>query len=244
MGQSKRRCTVVGAARRFSFHEDESRYKASVNTGQPGSTGSAGPSARHRRDARPPVPRRKSTKAWPLAFTPWPIPSVLGTACCPKCDERARPTPTRRTDGDPGGSIPDCANPLFQAFLQAGQQAGYALTEDVNSYRQEGFYRMERSTFGGVRSSAARRYLHPARERGNIDLKIKVRVSRLLFDGKRANGVEFFENGRKRKARGGEIILSAGAIQLAADPEALRRRSARGIAGARNPRDRRHPGRR
>jgi choline dehydrogenase len=122
------------------------------------------------------------------------------------------PSAYRGADGPLRVTIPDCKNPLFQAFLQAGQQAGYAYTEDVNGYRQEGFYRMERSTFGGVRSSAARRYLHPARRRGNIDLKIKVRVARILFDGRRASGVAFVENGQKREVRGGEIILSAGAI--------------------------------
>ncbi|WP_225308261.1 GMC family oxidoreductase N-terminal domain-containing protein [Hypericibacter terrae] len=156
----------------------------------------------------------------PLDYERWAAMKGLGSwsygHCLPyfkKMETSALgPSAYRGADGPIRVTIPDCANPLFQAFLQAGQQAGYALTEDVNGYRQEGFYRMERSTFGGVRSSAARRYLHPARERGNIDLKIKIRVSRLLFDGKRANGVEFFENGRKRKARGGEIILSAGAI--------------------------------
>jgi choline dehydrogenase len=122
------------------------------------------------------------------------------------------PSAYRGGDGPLRVTIPDCANPLFQAFLQAGQQAGYAFTEDVNGYRQEGFYRMERSTFGGVRSSAARRYLHPARQRGNIDLKVRVRVARILFEGKRAVGVAFVENGQSREARAGEVILSAGAI--------------------------------
>ena len=110
-------------------------------------------------------------------------------------------------------TIPEIARPLDQAYLKAGQQAGYALTDDVNGFRQEGFARFERSTFNGVRSSAARRYLHPARQRGNIDLKTKARVARILFAGKRATGVEYVEGGRRVVATASrEVILSGGAL--------------------------------
>jgi choline dehydrogenase len=110
-------------------------------------------------------------------------------------------------------TIPGIERPLDQAYLQAGQQAGYPLTSDVNGYQQEGFAKFERSTFNGVRSSAARRYLHPARERGNIDLKPKVRVSRILFAGRRATGVEYIERGQRIVASASrEVIVSAGAL--------------------------------
>lgn len=109
-------------------------------------------------------------------------------------------------------SIPPADNPLHRAFLEAGQQAGYAFTEDVNGYRQEGVFRMENSTHKGVRSSASRSYLHPARKRGNIDLKTRVDVARILFDNKRAVGVEFYEKGQLHKVYASEIILSAGAV--------------------------------
>ena len=56
-------------------------------------------------------------------------------------------------------------NPLFGAFFEAAQQAGYPLTDDVNGYRQEGFARFDRNVHRGRRLSAARAYLHPVRHR-------------------------------------------------------------------------------
>jgi choline dehydrogenase len=119
----------------------------------------------------------------------------------------------RGKDGPIKVTIPECTNPLFQAFLEAGQQAGHAYTEDVNGYRQEGVFRMERSTHNGRRSSVAHCYLHPARKSGRITLRVKVRVTRLLFDGLRAIGVEYIEKGTVKQAFAEhEVILSAGAI--------------------------------
>lgn len=118
-------------------------------------------------------------------------------------------------------TVPDCRNPLFEAFLKAGVEAGYHRTEDVNGFRQEGFYRMERSTHDGVRSSVARSYLHPARRRNrNIALQTKALVTRILFDGRRAIGVEYEAGGQVRAAYAPNIILSAGAIN---SPQILKR---------------------
>ena len=61
-------------------------------------------------------------------------------------------------------------NPLFSAFFEAVQQAGYPLTDDVNGYRQEGFARFDRNLHRGRRLSAARAYLHPVRKRENLDV--------------------------------------------------------------------------
>ena len=60
-------------------------------------------------------------------------------------------------------------NPLFAAFFAAAQEAGYPLTDDVNGYRQEGFARFDRNVHRGRRLSAARAYLHPVRDRKNLD---------------------------------------------------------------------------
>jgi len=124
------------------------------------------------------------------------------------------PSKFRGGDGPINVTIPDCDNPLFKAFLAAGVEAGYALTDDVNGYRQEGFFRMERSTGGGVRSSAARAYLHPARRgRNNISVQTRCMVTRVLFSGRRAIGVEYLKQGAKSVAHAGrEVILCAGAI--------------------------------
>lgn len=123
------------------------------------------------------------------------------------------PSPYRGGDGPLKVTIPAADNPLFQAYIEAGKQAGLGYTDDVNGYRQEGVCKFERSTFNGVRSSAARRYLHPARARGNVDLLTRVRVSRIVVENGEAKGVAFVESGVERIVMAErEVILSAGAI--------------------------------
>ncbi|MDV6011270.1 choline dehydrogenase [Haloechinothrix sp. LS1_15] len=105
------------------------------------------------------------------------------------------------------------ANPLFGAFLEAAQQAGYPLTADVNGYRQEGFARFDATIRRGRRWSAARAYLHPVKRRPNLTVRCFSQVDQLLFQGKRAVGVAYRRWGRaRREAYGGEVILCGGAI--------------------------------
>jgi len=99
--------------------------------------------------------------------------------------------------------------PLFDAFFEAVQQAGYPLTEDVNGYRQEGFAAFDRNVHDGRRLSASRAYLHPVMNRPNLEVKTRAFVRRILFEGSRAVGVEY---GRGRRAMGGEVLLCGGAI--------------------------------
>ncbi len=103
-------------------------------------------------------------------------------------------------------------NPLFRAFLAAANQAGYKLTDDVNGFRQEGFGLFDRNIKRGRRLSAARAYLHPIMHRRNLTVKTRVLTSKILFDGNRAVGVEYFERGRQERALAGEVILCAGAF--------------------------------
>ncbi len=105
-----------------------------------------------------------------------------------------------------------CENPLFGAFFEAVQQAGHQLTDDVNGYKQEGFARFDRNIQNGRRLSAARAYLHPIKKRENLEIITRAFVTKILFEGKRAVGVEMVKNGRSRKIYGGEIISSGGAI--------------------------------
>ena len=88
-------------------------------------------------------------------------------------------------------------SPLFGAFFAAVQQAGYPLTHDVNGYRQEGFARFDRTIHLGRRVSAARAYLHPVRNRLNLEVRCRAFVRRVVFEGMRAVGVEVVE-GRRR----------------------------------------------
>jgi len=104
-------------------------------------------------------------------------------------------------------------SPLFKAWFAAAEQAGYQLTDDVNGYRQEGFAPFDRNIRRGRRLSAARAYLHPVMGRPNLEVRTRAFVSRIVFDGRRAIGVEVaLGRGRSELVRGREIILSGGSI--------------------------------
>ena len=105
-----------------------------------------------------------------------------------------------------------CANPLFDAFFQAVQQAGYPLTEDVNGFQQEGFGSFDRTCYRGRRWNAARAYVHPVRNRENLDVVCRAHATRILFEGDRAVGVEYRRGKKQVTATGGEIICCGGAI--------------------------------
>jgi choline dehydrogenase len=104
-------------------------------------------------------------------------------------------------------------SPLFGAFFEAVQQAGFSLTDDVNGYRQEGFAPFDRNVHRGRRLSAARAYLHPVIRRPNLDVKTRTFVTRILMHGARAVGVEYTRGrGGVRRVTAGDVILCGGAI--------------------------------
>src|SRR5580698_10235974 len=103
-------------------------------------------------------------------------------------------------------------NPLFGAFFAAVQQAGYQLTDDVNGYRQEGFAPFDRNVYRGRRLSAARAYLYPVMSRPNLTVATRAFATKIIFDGTRAVGVEFRHQGKVKRVRSAELILSGGAI--------------------------------
>ena len=112
-----------------------------------------------------------------------------------------------------------CENPLFSAFFEAVQEAGYPLTDDVNAYKQEGFARFDRNLHRGRRMSAARAYLHPVKKRSNLTVHCRTLITKILFETNnpvgttRAVGVEFSKSqGRSEKVYAGEIICCGGAI--------------------------------
>jgi len=109
-------------------------------------------------------------------------------------------------------TTPDCGGPLFEAFFAAAQQAGYPVTEDVNGYQQEGFAGFDRTTYRGRRWSAARAYYHPAKQRKNLTLKCGALTTRILFEGRRAVGVEYHSGHNQFTASAGQIICCGGAI--------------------------------
>jgi len=104
-------------------------------------------------------------------------------------------------------------NPLFKAFFKAAKQAGYPLTDDVNGFQQEGFGMFDRNIKNGRRWSASKAYLHPVLgKRKNLEVICGALVTKILFSGKRAVGVEFLKGDNLRSVTAGEVICCGGAI--------------------------------
>ncbi len=104
-------------------------------------------------------------------------------------------------------------NPLYQAFIDAGNQAGYGETADYNGHRQEGFGPMHMTVKNGVRASTSNAYLRRAMSRSNLTLKTGVLSHKVIFDGKKAIGIEFSKNGQTSQVNASkEVILSAGSV--------------------------------
>jgi choline dehydrogenase len=115
-------------------------------------------------------------------------------------------------------------NELFHAMVEAGVQAGYPRTEDLNGFQQEGFGPMDRTvTPKGRRASTARGYLDQARSRANLKIVTHALTDRIRFDGKRAVGVDYLQGESNQIISAGarrEVLLCAGAI---ASPQILQR---------------------
>lgn len=118
--------------------------------------------------------------------------------------------------GDEGNlklTTPECDNPLFDAFFESVQEAGYPLTDDVNGYQQEGFGKFDQTIYNSRRLNAARAYIHPIKDqRKNLHVETQATVLRILFEGKKAVGVEYKQGGKIKQVYGKEIISCGGAI--------------------------------
>ena len=105
------------------------------------------------------------------------------------------------------------ANPLYRAFIEASGQAGYAVTADMNGFRQEGFGPMDMTVHRGRRWSTANAYLRPAAGRPGLAVETGALATRILLEGRRATGVEYRQGGTTRIARARrEVILSGGPV--------------------------------
>ena len=103
-------------------------------------------------------------------------------------------------------------NPLFEAFVKAGEQAGFERTDDYNGQKQEGFGPMEQTVWRGRRWSAANAYLRPALKRKNCGL-LRCFVRRVIIEGGRATGVEVERGGKIEVIKANrEVIIAASAI--------------------------------
>ncbi|TXH38963.1 MAG: choline dehydrogenase [Rhodospirillaceae bacterium] len=123
-------------------------------------------------------------------------------------------------------------DPLISAYAEAAKSAGYGWTDDYNGALQEGFSRLQMTIGNGRRSSGSTAYLRPALKRPNLSIEVNAQATRILFEGQRATGIEYRQNGVTHTARATrEVILAGGVInspQLLtlsgiADPADLRR---------------------
>nr|WP_237157867.1 choline dehydrogenase [Shewanella psychrophila] len=104
-------------------------------------------------------------------------------------------------------------NPLYQAFVDAGVDAGYLATADYNGAQQEGFGPMHMTIKNGVRWSTANAYLRPAMKRSNLTVVTYALVHKVLFQGKKAVGVRYERKGKTIDIEcNNEVVLSAGSI--------------------------------
>ncbi len=103
---------------------------------------------------------------------------------------------------------------LTDAQLEAATQAGYELIEDLNVDRPEGVSRFQLTQRNGMRCSAADAFLHPVKERPNLEVRSGVFVERLVFEGDRAVGVELIRDGARETVRAErEVIVAGGTYQ-------------------------------
>jgi len=121
------------------------------------------------------------------------------------------------------GNIPvtdiDWFHPLCEAFMEGAEGIGIPRNADYNNGKQEGVGYFQRAIHNGWRRSAARMFLHPAKARGNLDVRTDARAERILFEGKRAVGVRYVDD-RDRTTRHvvrarREVIVSGGTVNTA-----------------------------
>jgi choline dehydrogenase len=109
--------------------------------------------------------------------------------------------------------IDRAVHPLTHLYVKAGQEAGLAFNPDLNGATIEGVGIYQINTHRGLRMSAARAYLWPARSRPNLRIETEALATRVLFDGKRAIGIAYEQRGHMCEARAGrEVILAGGSI--------------------------------
>ncbi len=151
-----------------------------------------------------------------------------------KAETRAKGGDDYRGDKGPlNVSTGACVNPLYKAFIEAGQQAGYAYTADMNGFRQEGLGPMDMTVHKGRRWSTAMAYLRPALKRPNLQVRTRALVARVVFEPQssppRAVGVEAVNGQHTELLRASrEVILCGGAIN---SPQLLQ------LSGVGNPDD-------
>jgi choline dehydrogenase len=103
--------------------------------------------------------------------------------------------------------------PIAEHFIQAATECGIPLNEDYNGASQEGVGYFQQTAYRGIRWSTARSFLRPARHRQNLEVLTRAQVTRLIMEGKRVSGINYYQDGKSKSVMANaEVILSAGAI--------------------------------
>ena len=104
-------------------------------------------------------------------------------------------------------------DPVVDAYFEASGQAGHPINQDYNGAEQYGIARMQATIRNGRRCSAAVAYLRPALPRGNLSVEVNAQATRVVFEGNRAVGVEYVQDGETKVARAArEVLLCGGTI--------------------------------
>jgi choline dehydrogenase len=147
-----------------------------------------------------------------LGLTDWRYSHCLPYFKAGESSDRG-PNDWRGGDGPLGVTKGCYENPLYDAFLEAGVEAGQGRTDDPNGYQPEGVTRLDATKKNGRRCSAAVAHLKPALERGNLTLMTGAMVHNVVVDGNRASGIVFEHRGERHTVEAEkEVILSGGAI--------------------------------
>jgi len=105
------------------------------------------------------------------------------------------------------------SNPLFKSFLSAASEAGHKINSDMNGEHQEGFGMFDTTIHNGERASVYKYYLNPVKHRKNLNIFTNAYVEKIIFDGKKAVGIEVkIKNKIEKIYANKELILSAGSI--------------------------------
>ena len=147
-----------------------------------------------------------------LGLTEWRYANCLPYFKAGETSDRG-PNDWRGGDGPLGVTKGCYENPLYDAFLEAGEQAGQGRTDDPNGYQPEGVTRLDATKKNGRRCSAAVAHLKPALARDNLTLMTGAMVQNIVVDGNRASGVVFDHRGERHTVEAEkEVIVSGGAI--------------------------------
>jgi choline dehydrogenase len=126
---------------------------------------------------------------------------------------RDTPNEYRGKDGPLKISRGTKQNVLYDDFLLAAEQAGYALSQDLNGFQQEGFGDLEMTVANGRRCSASRAYLPKTNREGNLTIRLRALVEKLECNTERVNAVHYHDGSRRLLAYANkEVILAAGAV--------------------------------